>query len=156
MGTGRKPKPTQLKVVTGNPGRRPLNECEPVASSVRPVAPDWLDTEAAMEWSRVTVLLDEIGMLSQTDAAALEAYCVCYGRWKDAERKVVEGGMIVRGAKDQPIKSPWLRVAETALADMRKLLAEFGLTPSSRSRLVAEPRKRPDSVEDFAKSKYGG
>lgn len=34
---GRKPKPTQIKMVTGNPGKRRLNEREPQPEGVYPI-----------------------------------------------------------------------------------------------------------------------
>jgi len=44
--SGRKKKPTLLKFVTGNPGRRPMNTSEPEPLPTKVVAPDWLDEEA--------------------------------------------------------------------------------------------------------------
>ena len=45
---GRKRTPTHLKIVAGNPGRRPLNENEPRPSGNLDTAPEWL-TEAQKE-----------------------------------------------------------------------------------------------------------
>jgi hypothetical protein len=46
---GRKPKPTFLKVLDGNPGKRPLNDQEPRPPQGIPDRPDWLDAEAQAE-----------------------------------------------------------------------------------------------------------
>ena len=43
------------------------------------------------------------------------------------------------------MKSPYLTVADQAMESMRKFLVEFGLTPSSRSRIRVETKK---SAED--------
>lgn len=43
---GRKPKPTALKVLEGNPGHRPLNKKEPLPKGRLPRCPDWLEDDA--------------------------------------------------------------------------------------------------------------
>jgi len=133
---GRKPKPTLLKMLDGNPGKRPLNPREPIALQGLPLPPDWLDAEAKAEWERVIPDLAEMGVLSRADRPALAAYCTAWSRWVEAEAMVKRFGMIVKSPeKGFPMKSPYLSIADQALETMRKLLVEFGLTPSSRSRI---------------------
>jgi P27 family predicted phage terminase small subunit len=61
---------------------------------------------------------------------------VAYGRWVEAERQVRKYGSIVKSpVKGFPMKSPYLSVADQAMEAMRKFMVEFGLTPSSRSRI---------------------
>ena len=133
---GRKPKPTLLKMLDGNPGKRPLNEREPVCLPGVPLAPEWLDAEAQAEWHRVIPDLSEMGVLSRADRPALAAYCTAWSRWVEAEAMVKKFGTIVKSPeKGFPMKSPYLSIADQALETMRKLLVEFGLTPSSRSRI---------------------
>lgn len=43
---GRKPKPTALKKLEGNPGKRPLNELEPLPQVTMLRCPNWLEPEA--------------------------------------------------------------------------------------------------------------
>ena len=43
MITGRKPKPTQLKLVTSNPGKRKVNRKEAKAKAAIPAPPAWFD-----------------------------------------------------------------------------------------------------------------
>ena len=125
-----------LKVLAGNPGKRPLNEREPLAPPGVPERPEWLDAEAQAEWDRVTVELQEMGLLSKTDRAALTAYCTAWSRWVEAEAQVKKYGTVVKSPeKGFPMKSPYLSIADQALETMRKLMVEFGLTPSSRSRI---------------------
>src|SRR6476620_7381333 len=104
---GRKPKPTMLKVLDGNPGRRPLNECEPAAPQGVPECPDWLSDEAKAEWKRVIPELQMMGLLSSADRAALAAYCTAWCRWVEAEEMVKKFGTIVKSPeKGFPMKSP--------------------------------------------------
>jgi P27 family predicted phage terminase small subunit len=133
---GRKPKPTVLKIREGNPGKRALNACEPTLPAGVPDRPAMLTGEAAAEWERVVPLLDEMGLVSRADRAALAAYCTAYARWVHAEEQVAKYGTIVKSPdKGFPMKSPYLTVADQALETMRKFMVEFGLTPSSRSRI---------------------
>lgn len=133
---GRKPTPTVLKLREGNPGKRPLNDQEPQAPAEVPSCPEFLNDVAQEEWRRISIILDEMGLLSAADRAALAAYCTVYSRWVAAEKQVAKYGTIVKSPdKGFPMKSPYLTVADQAMESMRKFLVEFGLTPSSRSRI---------------------
>lgn len=133
---GRKPTPTVLKIREGNPGKRAINDSEPVAPQETPSCPDFLDEVAREEWARISEILSEMGLLSTADRAALAAYCTVYSRWVHAEEQVKKYGTIVKSPeKGFPMKSPYLTVADQAMETMRKFLVEFGLTPSSRSRI---------------------
>ena len=145
---GRKPKPTLLKTLEGNPGKRPLNDREPVPPDGIPDCPDFLTDEARAEWFRTAKVLKEMQLLTLADRAALAAYCTAYGRWVEAEKQVQKYGTIVKSPnKGFPMKSPYLTVADQALESMRKLMVEFGLTPSSRSRIKV-PGNR-DATDEF-------
>ena len=81
---GRKPKPTALKKLEGNPGKRKLNTKEPVPAKGMPDCPKWLLPEAKEEWKRLCQKLSEMGVLTEIDMAAFAAYCQSYARWKEA------------------------------------------------------------------------
>jgi P27 family predicted phage terminase small subunit len=148
---GRKPKPTYLKVLDGNPGKRPLNDREPVPTQGVPPRPEWLDEEARTEWERIVPELAAMGLMARADRAALAAYCTAWSRWVAAEAQVRKYGTIVKSPeKGFPMKSPYLCVADQALETMRKLMVEFGLTPSSRSRIrVADGAPADDELDRF-------
>ena len=82
---GRKPKPTAIKKLEGNPGKRGLNEKEPKPKKKAPKCPAWLDEEAKKEWKRMCKQLEDLGILTEIDMAAFAGYCQAYSRWKDAE-----------------------------------------------------------------------
>ena len=56
---GRKPKPTALKKLEGNPGKRKLNAKEPVPAKGMPDCPKWLLPEAKEEWKRLCQKLSD-------------------------------------------------------------------------------------------------
>jgi P27 family predicted phage terminase small subunit len=87
-------------------------------------------------------------LIARLDMAGIAAYCVAFSRWADAEKKVAKHGIIVMSPdKKFPMKSPYLCVAESAMEFMRKMLGEFGLTPTSRARLQVPTA--PDELDEF-------
>ena len=133
---GRKPTPTSLKLLQGNPGRRPIRGDEPKPPASQPTCPAHLSPTAKAEWKRLAQSLNAIGLLTQVDRAALAAYCQCYGRWVEAERKLAETPVILKTPAGYVQPSPWLSISTKQLELMAKFMAEIGLTPSSRSRLA--------------------
>jgi P27 family predicted phage terminase small subunit len=137
---GRKPKPTELKLVSGNPGKRKI---EPRADSLGgvPKAPRFLSREARAEWNRLTADLAAMGVLGRENRATLAIYCQNWARMVAAELHVNANGPIVPAPRTGvPMHNPYLAVANRAADVVARLASEFGLTPSSRSRVGAAPR----------------
>ena len=72
---GRRPKPTRLKVLTGNPGKRPMNKHEPKTEPAVPKCPNELGPVARRERDRLASELGKLKILIALDRAALAAYC---------------------------------------------------------------------------------
>lgn len=140
---GRKPKPTQLKVVAGNPGKRPLNGAEPTPPRDAQM-PDYLSERAAEHWPVISAQLDAAKLLTSVDVHALALYCEAFARWSEASEAVRREGMVTLTEKGFPLQSPYVAIANKAHDQMVKLLVEFGMTPSSRSR-VTKVDDDPDS-----------
>jgi P27 family predicted phage terminase small subunit len=136
---GRKPTPTALKVMTGNPGKRPLNRHEPRPATAIPTCPAHLSSSAKAEWKRLARQMHVLGIISHLDRAALAAYCQAYGRWAEAERKLKETPMLLKLPSGAIQQSPWLSIANKQLELMHKYMGELGLSPASRSRVSAQP-----------------
>jgi P27 family predicted phage terminase small subunit len=152
MPAGRRPTPTKLKVLHGNPGRRPLNESEPQPEGGLPTCPAELNDAARLEWRRVGRELERLGLVSRLDRAALAAYCEAWAQWLEAIAAVQKTGAVVKAPSGYPILNPHLAVANQAYARMKAMLVEFGMTPSSRTRLVGAPGESEDdpAAEFFA------
>jgi len=153
---GRRPTPTKLKELAGNPGKRPLNRAEPKPRRKRPRMPDHLSQPAQREWKRVTRELDGMGLLASADADAIAMYCDVYARWVEAVAKLNEEGMIVHTENGFPIQSPYLGIANRCMAQLQKLLIEFGMTPAARSRIHLPEEKGNDPFDDFLRQRAGG
>jgi P27 family predicted phage terminase small subunit len=136
---GRRPKPTAIRELEGNRGKRPLNQGEPKPKGI-PTCPSHLDADAKREWKRIGPELMRLGLLTAVDRAALAAYCAAYSRWAAAERNVQKFGVVIKAPRTgTPMHNPYVQVANTSLDQMRKFAIEFGLTPASRSRIQADP-----------------
>jgi P27 family predicted phage terminase small subunit len=151
--SGRKPTPTPLKLLAGNPGRRPLSQAEPTPAPRLPRAPEHLGPEARKEWRRAGRFLLQLGLVSDLDHAALAAYCTAYGRWVEAEQALKAYGLMLKSPNGFPVQSPYLAVANRALEQMRSLLSEFGMSPASRSRVSATPAQPQDPFEAFLRQR---
>src|SRR5215207_2629350 len=136
---GRKPKPTALKLISGNPGKRPLNTREPKPAHSIPTCPAHLNPSGKAEWKRLVQQLHSLGIISQLDRAVLAAYCQAYGRWVEAERKLQETPILLKTPSGYVQPSPWLAIANKQLELMSKFMAELGLSPASRSRVSTLP-----------------
>lgn len=135
---GRRPKPTALKTLQGNPGKRALNKDEPKPTGI-PTCPDHLDKIAKAEWKRISRELLSIGLLTAVDRSALAAYCSAFSRWAKAEKELQNKPAVVKAPSGYPMPNPYIGIANSALDLMRKFLTEFGMTPASRSRIRVEP-----------------
>jgi P27 family predicted phage terminase small subunit len=134
---GRKPKPTAIKEIEGNPGKRKLNKNEPKPEKKAPKCPEWLEKEAKNEWDRLAIPLEEMGILTEVDMAAFAGYCQSYARWREAEMFLSNYGPIVKTPSGYWQQVPQVSVSQTNLKLLLKFATEFGLTPSSRSRIIA-------------------
>ena len=154
---GRKPKPTYLKLLNGNPGKRPLNEHEPKPEPTIPAAPSELSAEARVEWDRVAGELSRLGTLTVVDRAALAAYSQAYGRWIQAERGIAQmaerdqltAGLMIKTTNGNAIQNPLVGMANRAMADMVRYATEFGMTPSSRSRIAGNTDPNQGNFDEF-------
>ena len=146
---GRKPKPTAVKVLEGNPGKRTLNMFEPKPEKVAPECPDWLNEEAKAEWNRLVDKMVELGTLTEMDMAAFAGYCQSYARWKEAEEFIEKHGTIVKTPSGYWQQVPQVSIAQTNLKVMLKFCSEFGLTPSSRSRMIAGNISQDAAVDEM-------
>src|SRR4051794_38547106 len=134
---GRRPKPTRIKALTGNPGKRPLNMHEPRPEPALPECPLELNSVAKREWTRLAGELSKLNLITHLDRGALAAYCGAYALWAEAMEQIQKFGTIVKSPTGYPIQSPYLAIANRQAEIMLRVAAEFGFTPASRSRISA-------------------
>ena len=137
---GPRKQPTKLRLLKGNPSRRPVNEHEPQPTMPEgvPEPVEWLEAYAKDEWRAQAPELHRLGLLTELDVSFFAAYCQSYARWRASEEWLSEnGGTIVLRDKDGKVRSvvraPQAVTAQAALADMNRFGSQFGLSPSSRT-----------------------
>ena len=148
---GRKPRAISVSEASGafakNPKRRPTNIIN--ADSGLPIAPDFVtaDETALKVWNETTDVLKDCGILSRTDTHLLTAYVTTYAEWQKCYIHIS-----VHGHKDEDGKTSPESVAMFKLAAAhQKLLAELGLSPSSRARLsVASSSEAKEETTSLA------
>ena len=89
---GRRPKPAALKLVTGNPGKRPINTDEPVAVPGWPDKPK-LGKFASEEWDRLATLLDGELRLSPADGPHLLGAAIAYETALEFQKRSKQRGL---------------------------------------------------------------
>lgn len=144
MITGRPPKPTRLKVIEGNPGRRPLNANEPKPEIALPDPPISLKGLAREEWDAMAQELYKLKLLSKIDRAALAAYCQAWAIFNSAvetlndmaARDELSHGVMIKTKSGNVIQNPVVGTINKAARDMVRFASEFGMTPSARARIA--------------------
>lgn len=144
-----KPQPSNLRLLNGRGNGRDSGGrvVKPTPGFVRlpPARPDWLTGEARRMWDLVVPELTRLQLLKPVDEGSLVAYCLTWQRLHDASLLVARDGLLLETEKG-PVKNPAVLVVEAASKELRAWSSEFGLTPSSESRLGS--MKGADGDED--------
>jgi len=147
---GRRPVPNAVKLLNNNPGHRPLNGDEPQHDLIDPACPeDLTDPAARAEWERLIGTLTSRGHVTTVDRSVLLAYCEKYGQWRALEAAARGAPLIVTSPNGFPTPSPVFNMANKAFTLMLRAAVELGITPSSRSRIIAT-RPKDDRADAFA------
>lgn len=139
-------KPTAVKAIQGNPGRKPLPKDEPVYH-VKTTPPAWLSDRARREWARLRPHLERLGLLTVADRAAFAVYCDAYATMVELTEDIREHGRTTLSENGVEIPRPAVWMRKQAVAEMRAFLLEFGLTPASRSKVQAKVAEKKSAAE---------
>lgn len=140
--SGRPPKPTALKLIEGNRGKRatPRNEPDPAyLNDLTP--PAHLPVDAAAVWSEIAPALRRALLLTELDKLALEWLCVAAAQHRRAAAEATSDKMIVRNAETGSLSpNPWLIIQSMAFKRGNSLATAFGMTPAARARVMVNPQ----------------
>lgn len=151
-GAGRKPKPTALKHLAGNPGKRELNENEPTPKLKAPRAPAWLDATERKAWRRWSKALLDMGVLAEVDGGALALLVFAECRFIAAKERLQFAGEDIPTTNGNVVRSPAALAVDKAFEEYRAMLTEFGLTPSARTRVTTVAKQ--DTAGDPVAAKF--
>ena len=152
---GRKPTPTVLRVLRGNPGRRPLNAHEPQVPALAEGIPAELsDAVAREEWTRVIVPAIERGLITEADRVFAVAHCELWATWREQLALAATGAHVIRaGVNGYPMPNPARIMANKTLLLLAKVDVELGFSPSARSRVTVTGKEQKSKVDLFKAQK---
>ncbi len=145
---GRPRKPTALKVLEGNLGKRRIVPDPPVEDGPCP-PPDGLSAPARAVWARLAPELVAKGLLRPRFTDNFAVLCEAYVNWQKAAELVAMGGPVVmrEGALiSNPASREFARYAHL----VRVFAADFGLTPAALAGR-GEPEPPRDGRRDPAR-----
>lgn len=146
---GRPPKPTALKVIQGNPGKRSSNKQEPDPAYLMNLdPPTWLHAAAKEVWLEVAPHLSAAKLLTEVDVQALAMGCVAIAQYRQAVRIAGDDlvkSKIVLDEDEKPIAAgehlnPWLIVQSMSFKQAMAIFQQFGMSPAARTRIAIQPQ----------------
>jgi P27 family predicted phage terminase small subunit len=150
MGSGRRPTPTRLKLLSGTARKHRMNAAEPQPSALAslPDPPADLDELACAEWRRIGPELVVCGVLTVVDLETFAVYCQAVSDRKTYRARMRELGPVIALEDRKPRLSPYVRLEREARETMARAAAELGITPSSRSRVHrVDPAREMDEFD---------
>lgn len=140
---GRKPVPTHLKMIRGNPGKRAMNRNEPVPTGDLLDPPEWMSDSQKAGWIYAIENAPQ-GLLKKLDRSVLVAWAVAEDLHHQASVMLEKYGMLTKAPNTGlPIQSPYLPIVNKQAQILLKAAEQLGFSPASRSRVQVV-----DSVPD--------
>lgn len=149
MTRGPKPKPTELKELEGNPGKRRINHQEPKPDVAIPECPPHLKGVARTEWTRLTDELHTLKLITKIDRAALAICCTAWADYVKACNKLDKEGEVIISDQGGMYQNPWVAIKKRSMDQVMKFYAEFGMSPSSRTRIKVDAPTEEDEMAGF-------
>ena len=151
--SGPPPKPTAMLKLSGSwRARGRKNEPQPAGS--RPKKPEWLDDEGKKAWEQLVPILERMRVLTEADGFALAVLCEAWSRYRRATDMLIQYGDVYPvknpdGTLKMLRRSPYSAMQMELALNVRRMLAEFGLTPAARGRLIALPENKDNGKAAF-------
>jgi P27 family predicted phage terminase small subunit len=146
----RPPKPTALKLVAGNPGKRALNKQEPDPAYLQDLTPPtWLSAAAKIVWSEMAPMAAANRLLTEVDVQAFAMGCVAIAEYRRASLRVeADGSVKAKNATDEEGNvvqvgehlNPWAGAQSMYFKQAMQLFDKFGMTPQARTRIAVQPQ----------------
>jgi len=139
---GRPPKPSALRAIEGNRGKRPLNKSEPDPQYLQDISPpEHLPAIAKQVWNELAPELRRNHLLTKLDTISLEQLCVAVAQHRLATQHMGEDKLIMRNAETGSLSpSPWVIIQSMAFKRAKVLCDSFGMSPAARTRVMVNPQ----------------
>lgn len=146
---GRPPKPTALKLIEGNPGKRGSGKQEPDPTYLSDLDPPaWLHPVASEVWRDVAPHLSAAKLLTEVDVQALAMGCVAIAQYRQSVRALGDDlvkSKVVLDDDENPVVTgehinPWLIVQSMSFKQAMAIFQQFGMSPAARTRIAIQPQ----------------
>ena len=151
---GRPPKPTALKALQGNPGKRKL-PTEPTSDPMPTTPPNWMTDAAAANWERLATRMVVLGILRETDYDAFALMVDALTDYQELTEAIREHGrtyaVTTESGSTMWRPNPEVVQAQDAYRRFVQLAGQFGMTPTGRAKVAAAaPGEEVDPFEQWA------
>lgn len=153
---GRKPVPTALKLLRGNPGKRRINRDEPQPDALEVACPEVLeDPVARAEWTRAIVPAIRIGQITSADYVLATAHCELFATWRAQTAAAAAGPLTVEVGKHKyKVPNPARVMAHKTLVLLASIDEKLGFSPTSRSKVQTKGPGTIRTAVDKARAKF--
>lgn len=153
---GRKPDPPELRLLKNDKAHahRYKDDNPPAPSASKAIVPDTLSERAKEIFAEIVQKIEEMYPCSETDAYALTLYANNHEQLEYLENYLRVNGITYESESKWGIlvkKRPEVDIHKQCKDFELRILAEFGLTPSARSRvnLPKKPEKKKNAFADL-------
>lgn len=153
-GGGRKKKPSAVKALAGNPGKRAVNHKEPnYGELVHADPPAYMKRDGQVIWQSLIGPLIAEGILQRSDLHVLEIFCNAYDLYRRAQRALNKHGILVSSAQGDLKKNPAATIINETTRQIATYGAMLGLDPASRQALLGKGGEEEDELDKLLKQR---
>lgn len=144
------PKPSALKLIEGNRGKRASNKGEPDPEYLNNLAaPAWLPPAAAEVWDEVVPNLRKARMLSTVDVPMLSKGCVAIAQYRHATKRLGDALVLDADVVDEngvklvtkaATLNQWMVAQSMSFKQAMAVFQQFGMSPAARTRIAIQPQ----------------
>ena len=136
-------KPTALKLVEGNAGKRAVNGKEPEPILLNDLEPPaHLPPSVADVWRELAPKLRRAQVLTELDTHLLEMTAASIATYRLTMAKTANGAVMQRNEETGSVSlSPYTLLQSMAFKQAMAALQQWGATPAARSRVMVDPQQ---------------
>ena len=160
MTIGRPPKPTALRIIQGNPGKRALPKDEPMPKIGIPKPPANLSVEVLAKYRELAKTASRMRVLSLSDGEALVLMAKVAVELDECEVLIeTHGRTYIKKSTyngETIVANPAVAMYSDASRRFSAYLTAFGMTPAARTRIQTVKPEKPDAAKADPKKEFFG
>lgn len=137
-------KPTGLKLVEGNRGKRAINKQEPDPEYLNDLtAPSFLSAGAADVWNEIAQNLRNARLLTKLDVPMLAMGCEALARYRKLTAESNTKSQDIRSEEsEESEKDAWMltTIQSMSFKQAMTVLQQFGMSPAARTKIAIQPQ----------------